>query len=106
MLTTSNRWLSHRVVVGGCRDGYIYTARGFEYDWSGVIFGDDFVRRGDRWVALRDRSFDGQVKKATELEFPALVRNTYKVLLTRGMKATAVVSTDQETQTFLERMAR
>jgi hypothetical protein len=26
--------------------GCIYTAQGFEYDWSGVIFGDDFVRRG------------------------------------------------------------
>jgi hypothetical protein len=85
--------------------GCIYTAQGFEYDWSGVIFGDDFVRRDGRWVARRDRSFDGQVKKATELEFPALVRNTYKVLLTRGMKATAMFSTDPETQEFLERMA-
>ncbi|MBW0116870.1 DUF2075 domain-containing protein [Pseudonocardia sp. KRD-169] len=84
--------------------GCIYTAQGFEYDWSGVIFGDDFVRRDGHWVARRDRSFDGQVKKASELEFPALVRNTYKVLLTRGMRATAVYSTDPETREFLERM--
>jgi DUF2075 family protein len=34
------------------------------------------------------------------------VRNTYKVLLTRGMKGTGVYSTDAETQEFLERMAR
>ncbi len=86
--------------------GCIYTAQGFEYDWSGVIFGDDFVRRGGQWVAGRDRSFDGQVKRASELEFPALIRNTYKVLLTRGMKATAMYSTDPETQAFLEQMAR
>lgn len=85
--------------------GCIYTAQGFEYDWSGVIMGDDLVRRGGRWVARRDRSFDAPVKKATDEEFPALVRNTYKVLLTRGMKATAVHSTDPETQAFLERMA-
>lgn len=85
--------------------GCIYTAQGFEYDWSGVIFGDDFVRRADTWVARRDRSFDGQVKRASEREFPALVRNTYKVLLTRGMKATAMYSTDPETQEFLTRMA-
>jgi uncharacterized protein (DUF1778 family) len=84
--------------------GCIYTAQGFEYDWSGVVFGDDFVRRGDTWVARRDRSHDGQVKRASDEEFPALVRNTYKVLLTRGMKATAVFSTDPETQWFLERM--
>lgn len=86
--------------------GCIYTAQGFEYDWSGVIFGDDFVRRDGHWVARRDRSFDSQVKKASELEFPALVRNTYKVLLTRGMKATAMFSTDPETHDFLEQMAR
>ncbi len=86
--------------------GCIYTAQGFEYDWSGVIFGDDFVRRGQAWVARRDRSHDGAVKQASEQEFSALVRNTYKVLLTRGMKATAVFSTDPETQTFLEDMCR
>jgi uncharacterized protein len=86
--------------------GCIYTAQGFEYDWSGVILGNDFVRRGAAWVARREHSFDGQVKKAVEQEFPALVRNTYKVLLTRGMKATAVYSTDPETQEFLERMCR
>jgi uncharacterized protein len=86
--------------------GCIYTAQGFEYDWSGVILGADFVRRGEAWVPRRDRSFDGQVKKAREEEFPALVRNTYKVLLTRGMKGTAVYSTDPETQEFLERVCR
>ncbi|MHA6618552.1 DNA/RNA helicase domain-containing protein [Pseudonocardia sp. DLS-67] len=86
--------------------GCIYTAQGFEYDWSGVIFGDDFVRRGDRWVARRDRSHDGQVRRASHEEFPALVRNTYKVLLTRGMKATAMHSVDRETQEFLEGIAR
>jgi len=86
--------------------GCIYTAQGFEYDWSGVIFGNDFVRRGNTWMARRDRSFDGQVKRAGEEEFRALVRNTYKVLLTRGMKATAMYSTDPETQEFLEQICR
>jgi hypothetical protein len=86
--------------------GCIYTAQGFEYDWSGVILGDDLVRRSGAWVARRDRSFDGQVKKAGEQEFPALVRNTYKVLLTRGMKGTAVYSTDPETQQFLATICR
>jgi hypothetical protein len=85
--------------------GCIYTAQGFEYDWSGVIFGDDFVRRGGSWVSRREYSFDTPVKRA-KTDFPALVRNTYKVLLTRGMKATAVYSTDPETQTFLEEMCR
>jgi uncharacterized protein len=85
--------------------GCIYTAQGFEYDWSGVIFGDDFVRRDGAWLPRREYSFDTPVKRA-KTEFPALVRNTYKVLLTRGMKATAVFSTDPETQEFLEQMCR
>ena len=34
--------------------GCIYTAQGFEYDWSGVIIGPDLVWRGNRWVAKRD----------------------------------------------------
>ncbi|MFD6355061.1 DNA/RNA helicase domain-containing protein [Nocardia tengchongensis] len=84
--------------------GCIYTAQGFEYDWSGVIFGPDFVRRGDRWVARREYSHDPAVKKAEEAHFGALIRNTYKVLLTRGMEGTCVYSTDAETQEFLEKM--
>ncbi|MFD0000235.1 DNA/RNA helicase domain-containing protein [Nocardia sp. NPDC127526] len=86
--------------------GCIYTAQGFEYDWSGVIFGPDFVRRGDRWVARRECSHDPAVKKAEEAHFGALIRNTYKVLLTRGMEGTCVYSTDPETQEFLEKMTR
>lgn len=84
--------------------GCIYTAQGFEYDWSGVIFGPDFVRRGDQWVARREYSHDPSVGKAAELHFGALIRNTYKVLLTRGMQGTCVYSTDPETHEFLTAM--
>ncbi|GAB3504390.1 DUF2075 domain-containing protein [Amycolatopsis cihanbeyliensis] len=86
--------------------GCIYTAQGFEYDWAGVIFGPDLVRRGDRWVPRREYSHDTDVKKAGELHFGALIRNTYKVLLTRGMRGVCVHSTDPETQEFLDSMVR
>lgn len=86
--------------------GCIYTAQGFEYDWAGVIFGPDFVRRGDEWVARPERSHDPAVKRATPPQFRALIRNTYKVLLTRGMRGVCVYSTDPETQEYLESMAR
>lgn len=84
--------------------GCIYTAQGFEYDWAGVIFGPDFVRRDGQWLARREYSHDPAVKKADELHFGALIRNTYKVLLTRGMQGVCVYSTDPETQEFLEHM--
>ncbi|NIH86123.1 DNA/RNA helicase domain-containing protein [Amycolatopsis granulosa] len=85
--------------------GCIYTAQGFEYDWSGVIFGPDLVRRDGRWVARREYSHDPAARRADDLEFGRLVRNTYKVLLTRGMRGTCVYSTDPETQAFLAEMA-
>lgn len=81
--------------------GCVYTAQGFEYDYSGVIMGPDLVWRTDRWVARPEYSHDTQVKRGTPEEFDRAVRNTYKVLLTRGMRGTSVYSTDGETQELL-----
>ncbi|MFS8201193.1 DNA/RNA helicase domain-containing protein [Streptomyces sp. CWNU-52B] len=79
--------------------GCVYTAQGFEYDWSGVILGPDLVWRGDRWVTDRTASKDPVFRKATpDTDVDRLIRNTYKVLLTRGMIGTVVYSTDPETQ--------
>jgi uncharacterized protein len=38
--------------------GCVYTAQGFEYDWSGVIIGPDLVWRGGRWITDRTASKD------------------------------------------------
>ncbi len=81
--------------------GCVYTAQGFEYDYSGVIMGPDLVWRSGRWVARPQHSFDTQVKRADGDQFDRAVRNTYKVLLTRGMRGTLVYSTDPETQELL-----
>ena len=81
--------------------GCVYTAQGFEYDWNGVIIGPDLVWRGDRWVAVRDANRDPDLRsraKVTDHEFERLVRNVYKVLLTRGMIGTIVYSADPETR--------
>jgi hypothetical protein len=81
--------------------GCVYTAQGFEYDWSGVIMGPDLVWRTDRWIAQPGKSCDSAVKGAPLEEFDRAVRNTYKVLLTRGMAGVLVLSTDPETQALL-----
>lgn len=85
--------------------GCIYTAQGFEYDWSGVILGPDLVwRAGAGWVARREHNRDPDFRSRTTVpddEFARLVRNVYKVLLTRGMVGTLVHSTDPETRAFL-----
>ncbi|MFJ3668198.1 DNA/RNA helicase domain-containing protein [Streptomyces sp. NPDC090106] len=85
--------------------GCVYTAQGFEYDWSGVIIGPDLVWRGDRWVTDRTASRDPVFKKSTpDTDVDRLIRNTYKVLLTRGMVGTIVYSTDRETREKLREL--
>jgi hypothetical protein len=85
--------------------GCVYTAQGFEYDWSGVILGPDLVWRGDRWVTERGESKDPVFKRSTSNDdVERLIRNTYKVLLTRGMVGTVVYSTDAETRAKLHEL--
>jgi energy-coupling factor transporter ATP-binding protein EcfA2 len=92
--------------------GCVYTAQGFEYDWNGVILGPDLVWRqaadGGRgaWLVRRAESRDGELtkKSVTDAQFGRLTRNTYKVLLTRGMVGTLIYSTDEETREFLRTM--
>ncbi len=84
--------------------GCVYTAQGFEYDWNGVIIGPDLVWRGDSWRAVREASRDPDFRsrvKVSDHEFGRLVRNVYKVLLTRGMLGTVIYSPDAETNAML-----
>jgi hypothetical protein len=84
--------------------GCIYTAQGFEYDWNGVILGRDLVWRTDHWVVDRSANRDPDLRNSSRVpdeEFDRLVRNVYRVLLTRGMVGTVIYSCDPETQEFL-----
>lgn len=84
--------------------GCVYTAQGFEYDWNGVIIGPDLVWRDRGWVANRTASKDPNFRSrttVTDLEFERLIRNVYKVLLTRGMIGTVICSSDDETRAML-----
>ncbi|MGA5035515.1 DNA/RNA helicase domain-containing protein [Streptomyces capoamus] len=92
--------------AGFTQVGCIYTAQGFEYDYSGVIFGPDLVWRDGVWVADRKSSKDTVVARAPEHEFAHLIRNTYKVLLTRGMQGTVLFSTDSETREMLRSLVQ
>jgi hypothetical protein len=89
--------------------GCVYTAQGFEYDWSGVILGPDLVWRDGRMVSRREFNKDPDfrnTKRVSDADFDRLVRNVYKVLLTRGMVGTVLYSADPETQDALRRLVR
>ncbi|MFF5176198.1 DNA/RNA helicase domain-containing protein [Micromonospora sp. NPDC000089] len=84
--------------------GCVYTAQGFEYEWSGVILGPDLVARDGRLMSRREESKDPAFRSrrsVTDDEADRLIRNTYKVLMTRGMRGTMLYSTDAETRAWL-----
>lgn len=88
--------------------GCVYTAQGFEYDYAGVIIGPDLVWRTDRWVSIRDRNRDPNFRNRSRVEdafFDRLVRNVYKVLLTRGLLGVVIYSTAAETRDMLRGLA-
>ncbi|HEX7756149.1 MAG TPA: DUF2075 domain-containing protein [Niabella sp.] len=95
--------------------GCIHTCQGLEVDYIGVIIGDDLIyRNGVVMVNPTKRSKDDKsifgYKKlmkedpaATQELLRAIIKNTYRVLMTRGMKGCYVYCTDAELRDYLKR---
>jgi hypothetical protein len=83
--------------------GCVYTAQGFEFDYVGVIIGKDLVYNleNSTWVGNPNVSHDHTVKRDKKL-FLDYMKNTYKILLTRGMKGCYVYFEDKETEMFFK----
>jgi adenosyl cobinamide kinase/adenosyl cobinamide phosphate guanylyltransferase len=100
-------WLWANDPRGFDQVGCIYTAQGFEFDWAGVIFGPEIVVEDETLAVRRDASKDKALKskKLFDEDFDILIRNTYKVLLTRGMKGVVIYAVDSATQEFIAGLA-
>lgn len=98
--------------------GCIHTCQGLEVDYIGVIIGEDFiVRNGEVLVdpskrSRMDKSIFGYKKMMKEKPEDAkallrtIIKNTYRTLMTRGMKGCYIYCVDKETEAyFKERMA-
>ena len=97
----SDFWASAREGID--QVGCVYTAQGFEFDYTGVIFGPDLVYRPMEggWRGQRDQSHDRVVRRGvTEAEFTRYVKSTYRVLLTRGLRGCYVYFMDGPTRDF------
>jgi DUF2075 family protein len=83
--------------------GCVYTAQGFEFDYVGVIFGEDLRYGFDEqtWIGDPTKSADNVVRRSRG-NFIDLVKNTYRVLLTRGMKGCYVYFMNKETERFFK----
>lgn len=97
----SNFWASDS---GGLEQvGCVYTAQGFEFDYVGIIVGLDLRYDWERneWVGDKKQSYDTVVKRSKE-QFLDLVKNTYRVLFTRGIKGCYVHFMDEGTRKFFQ----
>jgi DUF2075 family protein len=94
--------------------GCIHTCQGLEVDYIGVIVGPDFVIRDGQVVtdpskrSKNDSSIKGYKKlfkqnpEQAKSEADAIIKNTYRTLMTRGMKGCYVYFSDKETQEYFK----
>jgi len=83
--------------------GTVYTAQGFEFDYVGVIFGNDLVWRQKEggWVSVPENSYDKQVKRNNTLLTDHL-KHVYRVLMSRAHKGVYIYFMDNETRSYFE----
>jgi hypothetical protein len=99
----SNNWATE---AGGVDQvGCVYTAQGFEYDYAGVIVGRDLIWRSrEGWIGRPAFSQDNGVTRklaSSGCSFVELAKNTYRVLLTRGLRGCYVFFEDEPTRDFV-----
>ncbi len=92
--------------------GCIHTCQGLEVDYIGVIVGPDLVVRGGKVKtqpekrSKQDQSIKGYKKlletnpEAAKEKADRIVKNTYRTLMTRGMKGCYIFCTDAETRAY------
>lgn len=100
--------------------GCVHTCQGLEFDWMGVLIGDDLVYRdgevkGDPskrarsdaslkgWKGeLEDAEGDSAAQKAIHERVDAIIKSTYRVLLSRGRKGCFVWCKDAALRDYLK----
>ena len=94
--------------------GCIHTSQGLEFDYVGVIIGDDLRYENDKIItdftkrARTDQSLKGIKKmykenpKKAEKIADEIIKNTYRTLMTRGMKGCYVYCTDKRLAEYMK----
>ena len=113
LATDGNLWIIKPESVNEV--GCIHTCQGLEVDYIGVIVGDDLIVRDSKVLvdpskrAKTDASIKGykalfkKDEKSAKEKIRAIIKNTYRTLMTRGMKGCYVYFTDKETGDFFNK---
>lgn len=88
------------------RIGSIHTIQGVDMDYAGVIIGKDLIYRNGKILfdqsanAATDRA--SGIRSATPEDAERMIRNTYKVLLTRAIYGTYIYCEDKALNDYLK----
>ncbi|RZK26113.1 MAG: DUF2075 domain-containing protein, partial [Flavobacterium sp.] len=114
LLTDGSLWIISPQSVN--QIGCIHTCQGLEVDYIGVIIGDDLIVRDGQVItnpykrSKNDSSVRGFKKLLVDSPFEGaktidlIIKNTYRTLMTRGMKGCFIYCTDQETSSYLDNL--
>ncbi len=99
--------------------GCIHTVQGLEFDYIGVIIGDDIRYENGHILtdytkrAKTDTSLNGIKKLANEqgqdkanIIADAIIKNTYRTLMTRGMKGCYIYCTDSQLSAYFKELCK
>ena len=107
-----NEWIKHPKSIEEV--GCIHTCQGLEVDYIGVIVGDDLSFENGVLTtkpsarARTDQSLKGYKKElainpeAAQAKADELIRNTYRTLMSRGMKGCYVYFTDKAASDYFK----
>jgi hypothetical protein len=112
LATDGNLWIikPESVKEIGC----IHTCQGLDLDYVGVIVGDDLIVRDEKVLvdpnkrAKTDKSLNGYKillknnPEEAKRQISLIIKNTYRTLMTRGMKGCYVYFTDSETRDYFK----
>lgn len=87
--------------------GCIYTAQGFEFDYAGVIIGEDLKYDPNSKTVITDKSASKDpvlrmTRKEATMTFDDYVRNIYRVLMSRGMKGCYLYICDDNLRNYMK----
>ena len=88
--------------------GCIHTCQGMEFDYVGIFIGKDLyykdghVQTNRNAISKDDKTSGIRLKSTSNEEADKLIRRTYKVLLTRGIKGCYIYCEDEALRNYLK----
>ena len=103
----SNLWAYNEKGFG--QVGCVYSTQGFEFDYIGVIIGNDIVYdlNTQSWLSNKSNHKGNMISQVklngmADEKYQSIVKNIYRVLLSRGMKGCYVYFMDKNTENFVK----